>query len=89
LNQYSKTTGFKAEKHIHPYIAEIGSGEFLSTIQQTLNIVTLAYENITREGLIRDQNETIKGHLMIVVTTCSHDPEVAESAGLLIRTVRQ
>ena len=68
----------RADKHFHTFIAQIGSGEFLSTILQTLNIVSLAYQNITSEGLIRDPNETIKDHLMIVDAICNHDPEAAE-----------
>ena len=73
LQAYSRT-----DKHFHTFIAQIGSGEFLSTILQTLNIVTLAYQSITSEGLIRDPNETIKDHLMIVDAICNHDPESAE-----------
>lgn len=68
----------RVDKHFHTFIAQIGSGEFLSTILQTLNIVTLAYQSITSEGLIRDPNETIKDHLMIVDAICNHDPEAAE-----------
>ncbi len=68
----------KADKQFHVLIAEIGSKEFLTTILQTLNIVALAYQNITSEGLIREPNETIKEHLEIVDAICNHDPELAE-----------
>lgn len=68
----------KADKQFHSFIAEIGSKEFLSTILQTLNIITLAYQNVTSEGLIRAPNETIKDHLGIVDAICDHNPEKAE-----------
>jgi DNA-binding GntR family transcriptional regulator len=68
----------KADKQFHTLISEIGSKEFLTTILQTLNIITLAYQNVTSEGLIREPNETIKDHLKIVDAICNHDPELAE-----------
>jgi GntR family transcriptional regulator, vanillate catabolism transcriptional regulator len=68
----------KADKHFHTFIAEIGSGEFLSAILLTLNIITLAYQNVSSEGLIREPNETIKDHLLIVDAICNHDPEMSE-----------
>lgn len=68
----------RADKKFHILIAEIGSKEFLTTILQTLNIITLAYQNITSEGLIREPNETIKDHIRIVDAICNHDPEMAE-----------
>lgn len=75
LHAYSK-----ADKHFHTFIAEIGSREFLTTILQTLNIVSLAYQNIASEGLIREPNKTINDHLKIVDAICSHEPEKAEEA---------
>lgn len=68
----------KADKRFHTFIAEIGSKEFLTTILQTLNIITLAYQNVTSEGLIREPNDTIKDHIEIVDAICNHDPEMAE-----------
>ncbi len=68
----------KADKKFHTFIAEIGSKEFLTTILQTLNIITLAYQNVTSEGLIRDPNETIKDHIKIVDAICNHDSDMAE-----------
>ena len=68
----------KADKQFHVFVANIGSKEFLTTILQTLNIITLAYQNVTSEGLIREPNETIKDHLNIVEAICNHDSELAE-----------
>lgn len=73
LNAYAR-----ADKQFHSLIAEIGSKEFLTTILQTLNIITLAYQNVTSEGLIREPNETIREHLAIVDAICDRDPEQAE-----------
>lgn len=72
-NAYSR-----ADKYFHTFISEIGSKEFLTTILQTLNIVTLAYQNVTSEGLIREPNTTIKEHMKIVEAICNHEPEQAE-----------
>jgi DNA-binding GntR family transcriptional regulator len=68
----------RADKQFHTFIAEIGSREFLTTILQTLNIITLAYQNVTSEGLIREPNETIKDHLKIIEAICNHDSKGAE-----------
>lgn len=68
----------RADKRFHTFIAEIGSKEFLATILQTLNIISLAYQNITSAGLIREPNVTIRDHMRIVDAICNHDPELAE-----------
>jgi len=68
----------RADKQFHTFVAEIGSREFLSAILQTLNIITLAYQNITSEGLIQTPNVTIKDHLQIIEAICNHNPESAE-----------
>jgi DNA-binding GntR family transcriptional regulator len=75
LHAYSK-----ADKYFHTFIAEIGSREFLTTILQTLNIVSLGYQNVASEGLIREPDKTIHDHLKIVDAICNHDPEAAEEA---------
>lgn len=75
LHAYSK-----ADKQFHTFIAEIGSREFLTTILQTLNIVSLAYQNEASEGLIREPRKTIHDHKKIIDAICSHDPEKAEEA---------
>ncbi|SLM33021.1 putative Bacterial regulatory s, gntR family protein [Desulfamplus magnetovallimortis] len=68
----------RADRKFHTIIAQIGSKEFLTAILQTLNIITLAYQNITSEGLIREPNDTIDDHLKITEAICSHDSEKAE-----------
>lgn len=68
----------KADRRFHNLIAEIGSKEFLTSILQTFNIIALAYQYPTREGLVRDPNNTIKEHIGIVEAICSHDQDLAE-----------
>jgi DNA-binding GntR family transcriptional regulator len=68
----------RADRQFHSLIASIGSKEFLTAILQTLNIITLAYQNVTGEGLIREPNTTIKEHMKIVEAICNHEPEQAE-----------
>ena len=68
----------KADRQFHNFIAEIGSKEFLTSILQTFNIIALAYQYPTREGLVRDPNDTIVDHHNIIEAICNHDPEGAE-----------
>lgn len=68
----------QADRQFHNYIAEVGSKEFLTSILQTFNIITLAYQYPTQEGLVRDPNVTIEDHVMIVEAICSHDQDAAE-----------
>ena len=69
----------RADRQFHNTIATIGSKEFLSSILQTFNIVSLAYQYPTREGLIRSPNDTIKEHLEITEAICSHDEHRSET----------
>ena len=68
----------KADRKFHNYLTEISTREFLSSILQTFNIVSLAYQFPTREGLIRPPNETIREHIDIINAICDHDPVAAE-----------
>ena len=69
----------KADRQFHNTIAEIGSKEFLTSILQTFNIVSLAYQYPTREGLIRSPGETIKEHTKIIEAICNHDERASEA----------
>ena len=69
----------QADRKFHNFIAEISSREFLSSILQTFNIVSLAYLYPTKEGLIRSPNDTIKEHIAIVNAICDRDPKAAEN----------
>lgn len=68
----------KADRKFHTMITRIASREFLTTMLQTFNIISLTYQNVTREGLIQDPNETIHDHLNIIEAICSRDSQQAE-----------
>jgi DNA-binding GntR family transcriptional regulator len=69
----------RADRQFHMLIADIASREFLTSILQTFNIISLAYQYPTREGLIRNPNETIHDHLQIADAICNHDSAKAEN----------
>ncbi len=69
----------KADRKFHTLITKIASREFLATMLQTFNIISLAYQNITREGLIRHPDDTMKDHIAIIEAICSRDQEKAEN----------
>ncbi|MEE4242024.1 MAG: GntR family transcriptional regulator [Desulfopila sp.] len=68
----------KADRRFHNFITEIASREFLTTILQTFNIISLAYQYANSEGLIREPHDTIEDHLKIIDAICDHDPDSAE-----------
>lgn len=69
----------KADRKFHTMITKIASREFLSTMLQTFNIISLAYQNVPREGLIRHPDDTMKDHAKIIEAICSREPEKAEN----------
>ncbi len=69
----------KADRRFHNFITEIASREFLTTILQTFNIISLAYQYANSEGLIREPHDTIEDHLKIIDAICDHDPDSAEN----------
>lgn len=68
----------KADRKFHNFIAEIASREFLSSILRTFNIISLAYQYPTSEGLVRKPSETLVDHINIVEAICHHDSNAAE-----------
>jgi len=69
----------KADRKFHTMITKTASREFLTTMLQTFNIISLAYQNVPREGLIRHPNDTMKDHEKIIEAICNRDPEKAEN----------
>jgi len=69
----------RADRKFHTMITKIASKEFLTTMLQTFNIISLAYQNVSREGLIRHPNDTMEDHEALVEAICSRDPEKAEN----------
>jgi len=68
----------KEDKKFHTFITRTGSKELLTTMLQTFNIISLAYQNLLHDGLIREPDETIKEHHEIIDAICSRDAERAE-----------
>jgi len=68
----------KEDKKFHTFITRTGSKELLTTMLQTFNIISLTYQNLQYEGLIREPNETIKEHIKIIDAICSRDSDRAE-----------
>lgn len=73
----------KEDKKFHTFVTGTGSKELLTTMLQTFNIISLAYQNLLHEGLIREPDETIKEHQEIIDAICNRDAERAE--GLMRR----
>lgn len=69
----------KEDKKFHTFITRTGSKELLTTMLQTFNIISLAYQNLLHEGLIREPDETIKEHHEIIEAICNRDAERAEN----------
>jgi DNA-binding GntR family transcriptional regulator len=69
----------KADREFHTTITKIASREFLTTMLQTFNIISLAYQNVTREGLVRHPDDTMKDHIAIVDAICNREPDRAEN----------
>ncbi len=69
----------RADRKFHTMITRIASREFLATMLQTFNIISLTYQNISSEGLIRRPEDTIDEHEAIVSAICSRDSDKAET----------
>lgn len=69
----------RADRKFHTMITKIASREFLSAMLQTFNIISLAYQNVPREGLIRHPDDTMKDHAKIIEAICEREPEKAEN----------
>ena len=69
----------RADRRFHTMITQVSAREFLTTMLQTFNIISLAYQNVPSEGLIRHPNDTIKEHKAIIEAICKREPEKAEN----------
>ena len=69
----------KEDKKFHTFITRVGSKELLTTMLQTFNIISLTYQNLQYEGLIREPDETIKEHMEIIDAICNRDSDRAET----------
>jgi DNA-binding GntR family transcriptional regulator len=66
------------DRRFHSFIIEVAGGDILSSILETFNILTLGYQFIEQEGLVRPPNETIHEHKAIIEAICKRDPMNAE-----------
>jgi len=66
------------DRRFHSFIIEVSNGDILSSILETFNILTLGYQFIEQEGLVRPPNETIHEHKAIIDAIKKRDPINAE-----------
>jgi DNA-binding GntR family transcriptional regulator len=66
------------DRRFHSFIIEVSGGDILSSILETFNILTLGYQFIEQEGLVRPPNETIHEHKAIIDAIGKRDPINAE-----------
>ena len=67
------------DRHFHSFLIEVGGKGFLADILETYNILTLSYQMITQEGLVRAPRETLPEHLAIIDAISRRDPVEAET----------
>ena len=66
------------DRRFHSFIIEVAGGDILSSILETFNILTLGYQFVEQEGLVRPPNETIHEHKAIIEAIGKRDPINAE-----------
>ena len=66
------------DRRFHSFIIEAASGDILSSILETFNILTLSYQFTEQEGLVRPPNETIHEHKAIIEAISNRDHINAE-----------
>lgn len=71
------------DRRFHNFLLEIGGEEILSSMLETYNILTLAYQFRDREGLVRPPEETIHEHRALIKAVCDKDPTKAEELARL------
>ena len=67
------------DRHFHSFLIEVGGKGFLADILETYNILTLSYQMIAQEGLVRAPRETLPEHLAIIDAISRHDTVEAET----------
>lgn len=71
------------DRRFHSFIIEVAGGDILASILETFNILTLGYQFIEQEGLVRPPNETIHEHKAIIDAIGKRDPINAEELARL------
>lgn len=67
------------DREFHYFLIETGGKGILADILETYNIVTLSYQTIDQEGLVRSPMETLAEHIAIIDAVTQHKPERAET----------
>ena len=67
------------DRHFHSFLIEVGGKGFLADILETYNILTLSYQMIAQEGLVRAPQETLPEHLAIIDAISRRDTVEAET----------
>jgi DNA-binding GntR family transcriptional regulator len=79
----SEITDMKAyaqeDRRFHWFIIETGAKEFLRSILETYNIMSLSYQSHSSEGLVRPPNETIPEHRAIIEAIIRRESDAAEN----------
>jgi DNA-binding GntR family transcriptional regulator len=71
------------DRRFHNFLLEVGGEELLSSILRTYNIITLAYQFVNQEGLVRHPTETIHEHRAIIKAITNRDSVKAEELARL------
>jgi DNA-binding GntR family transcriptional regulator len=66
------------DRRFHNFITEVGAKEFLKSILQTYNIISVSYLYLSSEGLVRPPNDTINEHLEVINSIRQRDADTAE-----------
>ncbi|NOQ95471.1 MAG: FCD domain-containing protein [Desulfobacterales bacterium] len=66
------------DRRFHNFILDVGGEDILSSILETYNIITFAYQFLEQEGLVRPPAETIQEHRVIIEAITARDPLKAE-----------
>jgi DNA-binding GntR family transcriptional regulator len=71
------------DRRFHNFLLHVGGEDILSSILETYNIITFAYQFLEQEGLVRPPAETIPEHRAIIGAICNRDPLNAEELARL------
>jgi len=71
------------DRQFHNFLLDVGGEDMLSSILETYNIITFAYQFLEQEGLVRPPAETIQEHAAIIEAICNRDPLIAEELARL------
>ena len=71
------------DRDFHSFLIKVGGEGMLSDILDTYNIVTLSYQLISQEGLVRHPKETLAEHIAIIEAIRERKPLRAEKLARL------